>query len=205
MPIDVSSSLLLNWVCRMKMVCGQCSMRILRMCFAQIRWFVPVSGFQNLVIMLKVVEQHLFLTVCAAVASVYPLCLSCNNAILRTCDREYEKHECHPAEGYNRRSSSISSKHWADRDNEVMDFKAVLDWEDDDEATGSKGMTLFKVTEKTEKFLTVVFSSGVPNTARCQWRFKYGASNTKPTSCPNLDKVMKSRLPAVTKSRDRLL
>ena len=67
-------------------------MRILRMCFAQIRWFVPVSGFQNLVIMLKVVEQHLFLTVCAAVASVYPLCLSCNNAILRTCDREYEKH-----------------------------------------------------------------------------------------------------------------
>ena len=119
--------------------------------------------------------------------------------------REVDEHECHPAEGYNRRSSSTSSKHWADRDNEVMDFKAGFDWEYDDEATGSKGVTLFKVTEKTEKFLTVVFSSGVPNTARCQWRVKYGASNTKATSCPNLDKVMKSRLPAVTKSRDRQL
>ena len=113
---------------------------------------------------------------------------------------EVDKHECHPAEGYNRSSSSTPSKHWADRDDEVMDYEAELVWDDNDEATGRKGVKLFKVAEKREKFLTAAFSSGVPNTTRRQWRDKYGAPNTTATACPNLDKVMKSRLPAVIKS-----
>ena len=102
---------------------------------------------------------------------------------------EADKRDSHPAKKYNWSSSLTPSKHWADRN--------------DEEATGD--VKLFKVAEKTETFHTTAFSSGVPTTTRRQWRDKYGAPNTTATACPNLDKVMKSRLPAVAKSRDRQL
>ena len=88
-----------------------------------------------------------------------------------------------------------------------MDYDAVIVWdEEDEEVVESKGVKLFKVVEKMKKFLSNAFSSGVPNTTRCQWCDKYGAPpNTVATACPNLDKVIKSRLPALAKSHDRQL
>ena len=72
------------------------------------------------------------------------------------------------------------SRHWADRDDEVMDYDAELVWDDeDDEPPDSKGAKLFKIGERIVKFLA--------------------------TACPTLDKVIKGRLPAATKSRDRQL
>ena len=77
-------------------------------------------------------------------------------------------------------------------------------WDDEDREPAEANKS-FKVAEKTEKFLSNAFSSVVPNTTRRQWRDKYGAPNTVATACPNMDKVIKSRLPAVTKLRDRQL
>ena len=45
----------------------------------------------------------------------------------------------------------------------------------------------------------------VPNNTKSQWQDKYGAPNTVATACPNMDKVIKNRLLAVTKSQDRQL
>jgi len=98
------------------------------------------------------------------------------------------------------------SKHWADRNDEMMDYTTELVWDDEDEdQPDSKGVKLFKIGEKTEKFLTSAFATALPNATRRQWRDKYGAPNTPATACPNLDKVIKGRLPAATKSRDKQL
>ena len=103
-------------------------------------------------------------------------------------------------------SSASTSKNWADRDDEIMDFSSELVWDDDeDDPSESKGVKLFKVAEKTEKFLSNSFYTAAPNATRRQWRDKYGAPNTTNTACPSLDKVIKGRLPAATKSRDRQL
>ena len=68
-----------------------------------------------------------------------------------------------------------------------MDYDSVIVWDDEDEeVTESKGVKLFKVAEKTEKFLSNAFSSAVPDNTRRQWRDKYGAPNTMATACPNL-------------------
>ena len=65
------------------------------------------------------------------------------------------------------------SHHWADAAEEV-DYSTIPIWpEDDDNQTeDSKGLNLFKVSEKTEKFLTNSFLTAVPNTVRRQWRKK---------------------------------
>ena len=66
-----------------------------------------------------------------------------------------------------------------------MDYEAELVWDDEDEETPeSKGIALFKVREKTEKFLVATFSSPTLNTTRHQWRDKYSAPNTVATACP---------------------
>jgi hypothetical protein len=102
--------------------------------------------------------------------------------------------------------TSTRSKNWADRDDEVMDYSTELTWDDEDEESSeTKGVKLFKVGEKTEKFINAAFATAATNTVRRQWRDKYGAPNTTATACPNLDKVIKGRLPAATKSRDRQL
>ena len=52
-------------------------------------------------------------------------------------------------------SPPVTSRHWADRDNEVMDYDAVIVWDgEDEEVVESKGVKHFKVAEKTEKFLS---------------------------------------------------
>ena len=97
---------------------------------------------------------------------------------------------------------SESTLHWADRDDEVMDYEAEVTWDvDDDDLTETKGVKLFKVGERTEKFLDSHFSGPVPNQTRHQWRDKYGAPSTTGTACPTMDKVIKGRLPAATKLR----
>ena len=83
-----------------------------------------------------------------------------------------------------------------------MDYEAEVTWDvDDDDLTETKGDKLFKVGERTEKFLDSHFSGPVPN----QTRDKYGAPSTTGTACPTMDKVIKGRLPAATKLRDRQL
>ena len=83
-------------------------------------------------------------------------------------------------------SMKAPHKHWADRDNEVMDYDEIIVWDDEEEEladTDTKGIRLFKVAERTEKFLESVFSSAIPNTTRRKWREKYGAPNTTATAC----------------------
>ena len=99
---------------------------------------------------------------------------------------------------------------WADRVDVSMDYSVLPEWDnepDEEETPEGKGIRLFKVSDKTEKFLSVYFSSAVPNQVRRQWRDKYGAPNTPATACPNMDmdKVIKGRLSAETKSHDRQL
>ena len=64
------------------------------------------------------------------------------------------------------------------------------------------GIKLFKISQKTEAFLKSSFS---PNQVRRQWRDKFRGPNTVYTICPSTDKVIKSRLSAVTKSHDKQL
>lgn len=96
---------------------------------------------------------------------------------------------------------------WADRSvNEEVDFSLEVNFDDEfEEETEAKGTKLFKATEKTEKFLACYFTTAVPNQTRRQWKDKFGAPSTPYTACPNLDKVIKSRLLPVTKSRDKQL
>lgn len=85
-----------------------------------------------------------------------------------------------------------------------MDY-STEDWDKDSNSGDQPNTKLFKVEEKTEKFLSTHFSATVSNPTRRQWKEKYGAPNLPATACPNLDKVVKGRLPAVTKSRDKQL
>ena len=97
---------------------------------------------------------------------------------------------------------------WEDEQGDMIDYDAEVAWddnEDDDDPADYKGIKLFKVTEKTEKFLTIAFTSASPNTTRRQWRDKFGAPHTNATACPNLDKIIKARLSPTAKSRDRQL
>lgn len=68
---------------------------------------------------------------------------------------------------------------WADRPpEESVDYDMLeVSWDVDpeDDLSEGKGIKLFKVGEKTEKFLESNFSSTVPNQTRRQWRDKYGA------------------------------
>ena len=87
-----------------------------------------------------------------------------------------------------------------------MDYEAEVTWDvDDDDLTETKGVKLFKVGERTEKFLDNHFSGPVSNQTCRKWRDKYGAPSTAGTACPTMDKVIKGRLPEATKSRDRQL
>ena len=66
-------------------------------------------------------------------------------------------------------------------------------------------MKLFPVSQKTESFLYSCFTTALPNQVRRQWKAKYGAPRTAMTACPNMDKVLKSRLSAQTKAKDKQL
>jgi len=73
------------------------------------------------------------------------------------------------------RESSVASdraprsKHWADRDDEMMDYTTELVWVDEaEDQPDSKGVKLFKIGEKTEKFLTSAFATALPNATRRQ-------------------------------------
>ena len=108
---------------------------------------------------------------------------------------------CDERESSTAPDGTTHNKHWADRDGKLMDYDTELVWDDEDnDQPYSKGVKLFKISEKTEKFLASAFATAIPNATRCQWRDKYGAPNTQATACPNLDNVIKGRLPAATNS-----
>ena len=100
-------------------------------------------------------------------------------------------------------SSLSPGEEWGDNVDVSMDY-TVEDWESDSGDTPSS-TKLFKVEERTEKLLANHFSAAVSNPTRRQWKEKYGAPNLTATACPNLDKVIKSRLTTLTKSRDKQL
>ena len=65
----------------------------------------------------------------------------------------------------------------------------MIIWDDEDkELVEANDVKPFKVARRQ------CFSSVVPNTTRLQWQDKYGAPNTVAIACPNMDKVIKSRL-----------
>ena len=106
-------------------------------------------------------------------------------------------------------SSTTLKPGWGERPAvEQPDFSLipVFDDGDEDENTeGGGGVKLFKVSQKTETFLKTSFSTAAPNQVRRQWRDKFGAPNTTYTACPSMDKIVKGRLSAATKSRDKQL
>ena len=87
------------------------------------------------------------------------------------------------------------NKHWANRDGELMDYDTELVWDDkDDDQQDLKGVKLFKIGEKTEKFLASAFATAIPNATCCQWR-----DNTAPQTlwllpAPTLTKSLRRAL-----------
>ncbi len=100
--------------------------------------------------------------------------------------------------------TDIDANNWVDRDlNTSIDFAAnLLRPEEDDEPADTKGVKLFKIAKRSEEFLNGCFTHSVPNANRRTKRDKFGAPKT---ACPTLDKVIKSRLSANTKSSDKTL
>jgi len=110
-----------------------------------------------------------------------------------------------------RETSSSNSLSWA----EMMDLEDEQQLMDDCEVSKSeqdggeehdaKGIRLFPTSERTESFLRPLFASPLPNSTRRQLRERFGSPNLPFTAAPHLDKVLKSRLPAATKSKDKEL
>ena len=98
---------------------------------------------------------------------------------------------------------------WANSDPNIdfPDYSLQLSfWDSDDKQDGeatTTGTKLFPVSQKTESFLSNCFTTALPN--RRQWKAKYGAPRTAVTAYPNMDKVLKSRLSAQTKAKDKQL
>ncbi len=103
--------------------------------------------------------------------------------------------------------SSINTHGCCNRNlNESIDYTANLAGpKEDDDPADAKGIKLFKISKRSEEFLNDCITHSVPNASRRTIRDKFGAPNTPKTACPTLDKVMKSRLSANTKSRDKTL
>ena len=76
--------------------------------------------------------------------------------------------------------------------------------QDEDEEEGDQKQS-FKVSSSTTEFVNSSFVSGASNQLRRQWRAKFGVPNLDVTRTPKLDNLVKSRLPAATKSRDKEL
>ena len=94
---------------------------------------------------------------------------------------------------------------WADRNlEESVDYTANITWPEEDEDE-SRGVKLFKISKRSDEFLGSCFTHSVPNATRRNIRDKFGAPNTPKTACPTLDKVIKTRLSANTKARDKTL
>ena len=88
----------------------------------------------------------------------------------------------------------------------MTDMESEIFWaiEPEDEAEMELSSKVYKISEKTEKFMSTHFSAAVPNKTRRMWKEKLGATNINAIACPRLDSVIKARLPTVT-SRDRQL
>ena len=85
-----------------------------------------------------------------------------------------------------------------------QDDDAGSEREDDDldEKSCGKG---YKITAKTADFLHEAFTSCAPNSVQRQWRECFGHPSSDFTMAPFMDKLVKGRLLAGTKSRGRQL
>ena len=70
---------------------------------------------------------------------------------------------------------------------------------EEEKETGSKGVKLFKVSGKTEAFLKNAFTTIVPNQTQRQWHDNFRAPNTAAIAGLSMDKIIKSKLSALTK------
>jgi len=93
---------------------------------------------------------------------------------------------------------------WADKMDEVEKLRESMTEDPDiDGEQDTKGVKLFSLSESSKAFLEPVFTSAIPNTTRRQLKDKFGAPNTAFTATPSLDKVLKSRVSANVKGRDK--
>lgn len=92
---------------------------------------------------------------------------------------------------------------WTDHSlNETVDYELVPVWPKEDEEVEPRTTKLFKVSKESKEFLGLCFSSSIPNATRRSIKEKIGAPNLSATACPSIDKLVKSRLSAATKSLD---
>ena len=89
------------------------------------------------------------------------------------------------------------------------DYSLQVSFPDSDDEQDGKAATtgtkLFPVSQKTESFLSSCFTTALPNQVRRQWKAECGAPHTGVAACPNMDKILKSRLSAQTKAKDKQL
>ena len=81
--------------------------------------------------------------------------------------------------------------HWADRDDERMDYHTQVTWPDDLETECSH---LTKVSNSTRSLLIGSFAAPVSNTTRREWKKGHIVPNVDSTKCPKLDPVVKAEL-----------
>ena len=89
--------------------------------------------------------------------------------------------------------------HWADRDDERMDYHTQVTWPDDLETECSH---LTEVSNSTRSLLIGSFAAPVSNTTRREWKKGHIVPNVDSTKCPKLDPVVKAELGSQTKSAD---
>ena len=88
--------------------------------------------------------------------------------------------------------------HWADRDDERMDYHTQVMWPDDLETECSH---LTEVSNSMRSLLIGSFAALVSNTTRREWKKGHIVPNVDSTKCPKLDPVVKE-LGSQTKSAD---
>lgn len=100
------------------------------------------------------------------------------------------------------------SSSWAERmeeQDEILQSMDASTFEEGDDELDAAGTKLFSTGERTESFLRQSFSAPVANSVRRQVKDRFGAPNLQFTASPHLDKVLRSRVPAAVKARDKEL
>ena len=105
-----------------------------------------------------------------------------------------------------------SSLSWADRMDEHDEMLVSLDapsgLEEDNETEHESevgGTKCFQTSQRTQSFLKQTFNHSLSNNSRRQLKEKFGVPNVPCTATPQLDKVLRSRVSASTKSKEREL
>ena len=99
-------------------------------------------------------------------------------------------------------SSEKTPAHWADRDEERVDYTARITWPEDPDGEAPECSHLTKVSDATANLLKTSFSTPVSNTTRLEWKRLHLVPDVDNTKCPKLDPVVKAEVGSQTKSAD---